>query len=265
MSLTSPIGISDNDGVKWAKLQRFMQQVLDNAGISYNMSGFLTPIGVSDNDGVKWAKLGAWTQFLAENISSGGGGGPAAAGTLTGDTLAANVVNSSLTSFGAGVATLKFASVTLTDAQIKALPTTPVQIVAAPGAGKFISIAQAVGLLKVVAGGEYTNLNAALCLGRLIWDLGGGDFRQASAGYYENVNGAMAEESDNAVLIFGALMNIEGSVNAAIYPAWAPEIENLPLKLSFSNGADPGDGPFTGGNAENTLKVTVWYVEVDVA
>ena len=33
-------------------------------------------------------------------VAGGGGGGPAAAGTLTGNTLAANVINSSLTSLG---------------------------------------------------------------------------------------------------------------------------------------------------------------------
>lgn len=71
MSLSSPIEVSDTEGVKWSKLQRFFQLIADNAGITYTMSGFLTPILPRETEGVKWAKLGAWAQLIAGNISGG--------------------------------------------------------------------------------------------------------------------------------------------------------------------------------------------------
>src|SRR5687768_2578118 len=82
----------------------------------------------------------------------GGGAGPAAAGDLTGTTLAANIVDSSITSVGAGHTLVKVASVTLTNAQIKALPTTAVQVIAAPGAGKLIYPVSAFVILDTTAG-----------------------------------------------------------------------------------------------------------------
>lgn len=263
MSLTSPIGISDNDGVKWAKLQRFMQQVLDNAGISYTMSGFLTPIGVSDNDGVKWAKLGAWTQFLAENISSGGGGA-AAAGTLTGDTLAANVVNSSLTSFGAGVATLKFASVTLTDAQIKGMAAPAyVEILAAPGAGKVI-LPLACSLRLGGAAINYANIDAAAKLILCATATALPEWFVLDESVGSAVSGVLAIGGGSPTwgFAFGKM-----GVNAA--PAtvgiaggfFDSDLVNVSVSAYIDNAAA---GVLTGGNAANTLKVTVWYVEVEV-
>lgn len=74
MSLSSPILTSDTEGVAFAKLQRLIRLALDNASISYSMSGLLTPISPSDTRGVKFAKLGAWLSELATNISGGGGG-----------------------------------------------------------------------------------------------------------------------------------------------------------------------------------------------
>lgn len=75
MSLLSPILPSDQEGVKWAKLQRLLRAIADAAGISYTMSGFLSDINPSDTEGVKWAKLGAWTQLIADNISTAIGAG----------------------------------------------------------------------------------------------------------------------------------------------------------------------------------------------
>lgn len=74
MSLLASVNPNDTEGVKWAKLQRWVRQVLDNAGITYTMSGLLSDINVSDTEGVKFAKLGAWLQELANNITGAMGG-----------------------------------------------------------------------------------------------------------------------------------------------------------------------------------------------
>lgn len=73
--LLSAIGLIDSEGVRFAKLQRFMRQAIDNAGISYAINGFLKDIQIGDSEGVRFAKLGAWTQLLADNITDAGGGG----------------------------------------------------------------------------------------------------------------------------------------------------------------------------------------------
>jgi hypothetical protein len=81
MSLLSPIKPSDMEGVKWAKLQRWLRQSADNAGITYTMSFPLTDILPSDSEGVKWTKLGAWMKLMADNIGGVGSGVPSVAGT----------------------------------------------------------------------------------------------------------------------------------------------------------------------------------------
>lgn len=103
MSLSSPILVGDTEGVKFAKLQRLIRLALDNASISYSMSGLLTPILPSDTQGVKWAKLGRWMDELATNIS-GGGTGNVRSGTVAlaqNDTEKAVVFSTAFT--GAGV------------------------------------------------------------------------------------------------------------------------------------------------------------------
>lgn len=60
--------------MRYAKLQLFIQNAVDNAGIGYTESGYLKPIALSDSEGLRFAKLGAWLTLLAENIGTGGGG-----------------------------------------------------------------------------------------------------------------------------------------------------------------------------------------------
>lgn len=71
----TPIEPNNSDGVRFAKLQRFIRNAVDNAGIGYSTGGYLTDISLIDSEGVRFAKLGAWLTLLAENITGGGGGG----------------------------------------------------------------------------------------------------------------------------------------------------------------------------------------------
>src|SRR5687768_4998077 len=57
------------------------------------------------------------------------------------------------------------ATVTLTDAQIKALPTTSVQLIAAPGANKYIFVHGVSLVANIVTDGSYTNMSSPSNIG----------------------------------------------------------------------------------------------------
>src|SRR5690242_19531048 len=64
---------------------------------------------------------------------------------------------------GGGSSVVQTATKTLTDAQIKALPTTPIELVAAPGSGKVIWWSMIV--LRATIAGSYTNIGDRCSLG----------------------------------------------------------------------------------------------------
>lgn len=156
---------------------------------------------------------------------------------------------------GGGSLVLALGSATLTDAQIKALPTTPVTLVAAPGAGKVLVPVHAVLALRWT--GDYSNINAAATL-----TLGTGN-NATMAVLSESVNSAVTLLLANASNTV-SLMLPEGYVGAStfapIFSSPGGDLDtsfiNQPLGLSATN---PAAGNFTGGNAANSLKVSVLY------
>lgn len=151
----------------------------------------------------------------------------------------------------AGYALLQKATVELTDAQIKALPTTPVQVVGAPGSGKAIVLISAV--LSTVIAVDYTNFDGTFSVLRL--NYGSGD---------ASIN-AVAEElltgvGAGSVVVLGSQAYTDGST---IFASSNGPGDNLALTIVAANG-NPSAGNFTGGNAANTLTVTVFYTTVDV-
>lgn len=66
------ISPSESEGTKWMKLQLWVRQACENAGITAGGDDpLLSDISPSDSEGVKWAKLQRWVALLAENISGG--------------------------------------------------------------------------------------------------------------------------------------------------------------------------------------------------
>lgn len=156
---------------------------------------------------------------------------------------------------GGGVEILS-ASRTLTDEQIKALPTTGggVEVVAAPGVGKMIVPISAYAILDSTAGAYSDTTDASLglvCNSNFMssltkWGSSLSDNKKSYipflVPYSENGTGTFA---DNVV-----------TYSKTDAPT---QLENQPISVVDSWGGIPD---YTGGNAANTLKVTVYYIEV---
>jgi len=156
-------------------------------------------------------------------------------------------------------------TVTLTDAQIKALPTTPITLLAAPASGTRIRCFGAT-LIGQFAAGAYTNINttyAALAVSNaaaVLWFL-------TPAANDATVNGA-SRASDFLGSAAHHVLDLSPSVdspNTGASSAIAyvmPEIMDVSaldaqaITLTMDNN---GSGVLTGGNAANSLKVILYY------
>ena len=161
---------------------------------------------------------------------------------------------------GEGAGSLQSATVELTDAQIKALPTTLVDIVPAQGVGKMVVPVTAF-IQSNFEAGVYTNIVDAS------WQL------------TNNATGDVSDTKLSAPLRAEAILNSQSSqlyffaipemrVGASSFAGYVvtstsfTEPGNKPL--SIGDGFSDSGSPYTGGNAANTLKVTVYYVVVDL-
>lgn len=169
--------------------------------------------------------------------------------------LTEHVLDPGLTPPAPAAVTLYQATVSLTDAQIKALPTTPVEIVAAPGAGKMLSFVTAVLVLDNTAG-VYSNVEAGANCRLTI-----GDFQ---ASIWGDWSWLLTDGSEVGVVTIPGVIGTLGvgavdsadDISLAGNSDYLSAVENQPLRFQFANA---GSGALTGGHAANTLKVTVWY------
>jgi hypothetical protein len=150
--------------------------------------------------------------------------------------------------------------VTITHANILTLPTTPVAVVSAPVAGSMLIPLGAI-LVADCSAGDYTNIDAAAFL------------KVADAALAVEVLTILDEATNGGV---SALLAPGGAPSFASLIPWpgtpygaAPTgetevfdptaIDGVALAIQADNGAS---GDFTGGDALNTLTVTVVYVNV---
>ena len=147
----------------------------------------------------------------------------------------------------------------LTDSQIKALPSTPITVIAAPGAGKgIIPISVMLSISPWIA--DYTNIDGACqlllsdapdnveILSRLKETVGNGISNLLAWGE------ASIATINQQALVSGGNLSGNSGWNLA-------DLENQSLAIQATNG---GSGDFTGGNAGNKLKVTVTYIIIDI-
>jgi len=143
-------------------------------------------------------------------------------------------------------------TVVLTDAQIKALPTTSVQIVPQPGVGKLILPIMSYMILDAIAG-AYTNIHANGTTNPKFIDGGA-----LHSGAFENHSSNFLGDND------------PNRPKVTLMP-YAPSEADTSYEYAYSENKEIGvkadnlaSGNFTGGNAANTLAVTVIYAVMDV-
>lgn len=150
------------------------------------------------------------------------------------------------------------ASVTLTDAQIKALPTSAVEIVAAPGAGQMLVPIRAVLSFRWTA--NYTNIASTAAIG--VTHANGYGMLTSLFQQPSSQIGNLLANDENALAILAPLMEIDFTGQKPYgQQFWPGAFENLNLTIGGYNGFS---GNFTGGDAANTLLVTVYYLVVDL-
>jgi hypothetical protein len=187
---------------------------------------------------------------------SGGSGLPDTTGAIAGDVLSVVDPEGGEAEW---VDQLKRVSVTLTDAQIKALPTTPANLVAAPGAGKAILPLSGFALVKTPGYVGYANLDATSPGFYVEWFEGGSSSDPLMFGPRTQVQELIAGDWP-AVIYPLEPVNATNDTKKTYGLDDAPGI-NAALRLRIPNAAA---GNFTGGDAANSMIVTLLYVIVDV-
>lgn len=142
--------------------------------------------------------------------------------------------------------------VTLTDAQIKSLVTTGVEVVPAPGEGKVIVPLMATFVTHFSAGG-YTGLDTAAQL-LLYW---GSNTSKFFGVVYESNGSILSFAGDQ---FFPVSLGTTNDGNGGNFPPGdeTSEFENKPITVGIENRPDLLTD-VTGGHGDNSLVVTVSY------
>lgn len=145
-------------------------------------------------------------------------------------------------------------SVTLTNAQFKALPTTPIEIIPAPGAGKVIRWLGAWLYLDASAGGYSFDIGSFIQLVYLT-----SPFVTEASGLITPAAANVAAVYSAPVPAFGTFNSGEGYLQTALQGS--NDIQNTGLGIAdIYNGVND----YTLGNPANFMLVTVLYTVVDV-
>lgn len=143
--------------------------------------------------------------------------------------------------------------VVLTDAQIKALPSTGAELIAAQGAGKIIMPLNVIVILDA-QNGTYTNVDSAAALYLAYANLSGSDLWYLPETHL-GINWALGDGYGYPLQTWTLPTTPNG------YYVYTADLDNQPLVLAAKNN---GLGDFTDGDPSNTMTVIVYYVIVDL-
>jgi hypothetical protein len=159
---------------------------------------------------------------------------------------------------GGGGGALSVSSVKLTNAQVLALPTTAVEIVAAPGAGKILVPFLAWWYVNWTA--DYTNIDPTAQVGIEFGSAAASSLAPfiETANKGNQVSNLLADgASHHAFMGVMTYASSLGGITAGIGQAVdEPAFTDAALNVFATNGAA---GDFTGGDAANEIQVTVYY------
>lgn len=155
----------------------------------------------------------------------------------------------------AGYEFIRKATVTLTDAQILALPTTPIEIVPTPGADKNLMLIAAYIKTHIVV--PYANLDTNP---RYIQIFDNDGDAMSIPTSYSDTYALLTTDNSRTILTPTTLWN--KNIDGTNYntPNSFHTFDNQPLLLTCVNT----DGDFTDGDPANTLKITVLYYVIDL-
>lgn len=156
----------------------------------------------------------------------------------------------------------------LTDAQIKSLPTTPVELFPAPGDGKLIVPFVAVARMEWHA--DYGNINATSSISV---DLTANVLGALAENTLSGVSALLAGGGPDGTLVFFTIQQLAQTISTPVAPTnhfhsgkadsgfYDSDIVNKPMRILAEN---VGDGDFTGGDAANVLRITIFYAVIEV-
>jgi hypothetical protein len=153
-----------------------------------------------------------------------------------------------------GAGDIQVATVIVTDAQIKALPTTPIVLIPDPGVGKIILVLFAFLHWSPSDYVPYTNIDpTAQIFSGVLMPV----FSEVDEGA---VSGMLATSGlGNAVMVAEQTLTVAPGRLTRPNFDWGDGDIDGPFQLTAQNGSA---GPFTGGDPTNVLSITVFYATI---